>query len=253
MINQQKVISLSNQETEDIKDHESEEEAEGNEEEDSEEEDDDYILILDFKDDWWFDLLEQINGKYKLPHMAEIYLDSLEDVNSNAVKFLQSTITSCDRLFINKKPLQKHVKTKIDITSYLDCILKVLPKLTENEGNCLIGYMSITSNQFNKIIKASSHLEFASFNWWKLQFDEGLNFEIDSDYKIRVIALTGCGHGFNGGILNEASFQHFIAAIAKTSLKTSLKQLSITWWNISSETINKLLADHNIEGISIWA
>ena len=198
-------------------------------------------------------MIEQVIGKYKLPHITEIYIDSLEDVNSNVVKFCQSWITTCDRLFINKKPLQKHVKEKIDINFYLDWLLKVLPKITALEGSCLIGYMSITSSQFNKIMKASSQLEFLSFNCWKLHFDEGLNFEIDSDYKIRVIALTGCGHGFNGGILNEHSFKHFITALAKSSIKDSLKQLSITWWNISSETVNGILAEHNLEDISIWA
>lgn len=117
----------------------------------------------------------------------------------------------------------------MDVSFYLECFLALISKISHAEGSCLFGYMSISSSQFNKIVKAAAHLEFVSFNCCKLQFDEGLNFETDAGYKVKVIALTGCGQGFDGGILNEVGMKHFVDALAKSGLKESLRQISITW------------------------
>lgn len=188
--------------------------------------------------------------------MKEIHIDSVDSFNSELVKFLKFSVTSWDELYLNQKWKPEHVKTKVDIDYFIETVIKIIPKCVRN--NFLLGYFSIKTDQFNQIIKASSQLEFLSFNCCKLIFDENLNFSLDdsknsSDYKIRVIALTGWGKGFNEGTVDEKGFKHFIETISKCSLKTSLKQLSLMWWNLSKETANTYLEEFNIEHISIWA
>lgn len=99
-------------------------EDEGDEEEDENE----YIFTIDFKDGWAIDFLEHINGKYRLPHLKQIHIDSLEFVNSEARKFFKSTITTCDEIFINQKALPAHIKSKVDINYYFDSFIRLLNK-----------------------------------------------------------------------------------------------------------------------------
>ena len=104
-------------------------------------------------------------------------------------------------------------------------------------------------------MKSSAHLEFVSFNCWKLQFSEALDFKLEEgkEYKIKVIALTGCGKDFKGGVVDEVGIKHLIEAFSKSGLKNSLKQLSITWWNVSKETTTNILKEFGMNNISVWA
>lgn len=108
-------------------------------------------MTIDFGDTWSIDFLEQINGKYRLPHMKEIHVNSLEFVNSECRRFLKSTITTCEELYINKKPLAEHIKSKVDIDYYLDCFKLILGRVVKQ--TCLFGYFNIKAEQFNQLGK----------------------------------------------------------------------------------------------------
>lgn len=144
---------------------ENQDEAEGEDaegEEYSDEEEEDYIFIIDFKDIWAIDFLEHINGKYRLPHIHQIYLDSLEFVNSECRTLIESTITTCSELYINKKPQTVSLETKVDIDYYLESIIKRV-KRAECE-TLLLGYFEIKSEQYNQLVTASRNVSFLSFN-----------------------------------------------------------------------------------------
>lgn len=200
------------------------------------------------------DFLETLNGKHRLPHISQVHIDSVPFVNSELRTFLSSTMTTCDEFYLNKKPAKEHIKSKIDIDYYLDSLLTRCKK--GEMKTLLLGYFDIKTEQFNQLVKSNHSVEFLSFNCWKLHFDKNLDFELEGknkEYSTMTIALTGWGKDFNGGILDEKGMEMFVLAISKWGLKDSLKHISVTWWNVSKETVTKYLADNSIEGIQVWA
>mmetsp|Transcript_7326 Transcript_7326/g.6481 ORF Transcript_7326/g.6481 Transcript_7326/m.6481 type:complete len:115 (+) Transcript_7326:158-502(+) len=83
----------------DLQEDDEDEDMEEGEDSEEDEEDDDYILTLDFQDHFVHDIL---NRKFSLSHFKELYLDSLQLVNSQCRNFLKSGITTVDELYFNK-------------------------------------------------------------------------------------------------------------------------------------------------------
>lgn len=239
--------SLSN----DIEDDESAEgesdNDENQEQSDEEEDDDDYELIIDFNDLWISDFLDNFNKTFRFPKLKIIRIDHLGTFNLDMRTLWKTTITSWDELYINQKCLPKDSITKVDISSYLDSVVEVIPKITET---LLIGYFALNSIQMSLIMKSATNIQLLSFNWCKIHVDKELDFG-EKPSQIRTLAFTGWGKGFNGGMLDLDSMKSIIQAISDSGVKECLKHLSLTWWNLSSETITELLEVYNLEKVMV--
>ena len=269
----------------DSEDNESEEDNDEEQADDLEsDEEGDYELIIDFKDVWVSDFLENFNKQYRFPHMKIIHIDHLGDFNLDMRTLCMSTITSWDELYINQKALPKYIKSKVRIGSYLDNIAEVIPKVKET---LLLGYFAINSRQFSTIIKAACGVNLLSFNCCQLNFkNDSLNetsTTIDShketpstpsqkssettstsedtmvkldlgdkEYQIQALAFNGWGKGFNGGALDVEGMKHILKEIGRSTMKDSLKQLCITWCDLSKETVGEILIENGLDNVKIW-
>lgn len=170
-------------------------------------------------------------------------------MNSQVRNMLKRGISTVGELYLNKKCLPQYTSSKVDLEYYFPHIVKSSVRVKKS---LLLGYFNISTEQLNHLVPACSHLEFLSFNCWNLTLTENLDFLQMKSSKIRVLALTGWGKDFSGGSVDEQGLEWLIKAISGSPMKDSLRQLSLTWWGVSKETVEGLLEKEGIEGVEIW-
>ena len=206
-------------------------------------------LQLNLSESTELNVLTTFGGtKTQLPDLRRIWINKLKDSEASSInEFLRhSTPNTLPILALN---IEEGDLIKVSLIK--DGLVNSVSKVTEQVR---LDDMEFKPEEVEEIIKGSSQSKELLFVECKLPTKKGMDLSCNNHYLTQFLSFDNCGD--DSSVCMEwdkypERFEHFIEAISKCTLKTSLKKINIDDCDISKKTVEGLLKKYSLDNIQV--